>query len=85
MLLIFASESLVHWLSWTTFERTFLTKNIAKTTLTLKTILEINDSYLMSCEKLESYKEKKRGCNEFNRNATCSFFNGADILIPEFS
>lgn len=27
--------------------------------LTLKIILEINDSYLMSCEKLESYEEKK--------------------------
>lgn len=27
--------------------------------LTLKTTLEINDSYLMSCEKLQSYKGKK--------------------------
>lgn len=46
--------------------------------LTFKSILEINGSYLMSCEKPESNK----GGNIMNlTELQCFFFHDADILI----
>lgn len=51
--------------------------------LTFKTIFKINYSYLLSCEKLESYKGRKGDVVVLAEMPHGSFFNGADILILE--